>query len=131
MPPNSSLATWFITEFDTALRRAPQKGSVLKDTVEIKAGVGAATYEFFAMGKGLARTVEALQPIQPDPTSKVRPTVTIEEKAHYQFISDFQATQLSVGVGTSYGITSRNACERACDQWIINALVTSGILCVR
>lgn len=122
MAAPQTISALMISAFDRALHAVPQHGSMLKDTVRVVTGVGAQDFRFHALGKARARTRAALQPIQASPTIKAKPKVTLELMEHYEFLDDWEATRLSVTAMAGYGRNSRLAVERACDQWIIEAL---------
>ena len=122
MAAPQTISGLMVRAFDRALHAVPQHGSMLKDTVRVVTGVGAEDYRFHALGKALARTRAALQPIQASPTIKAKPLVKLELKEHYEFLDDWEAARLSVSAMAGYGRNSRLAVERACDQWIIEAM---------
>ena len=122
MAAPQTISALFINAFDRALHGVPQHGAMLKDTIRVVTGVGAEDYRFHAIGRAVARTRAALQPIQASPTNKRKPKATLELREHYEFLDDWEAARLSVSAMAAYGKNSRLAVERACDEWIIRAL---------
>lgn len=122
MAAPQTISALMINAFDRALHGVPQHGAMLKDTIRVVSGVGAEDHRFHAIGKAIARTRAALQPIQASPTVKAKPKATLELKEHYEFLDDFEASRLSVSAMAGYGRNSRLAVERACDEWVIRAL---------
>ena len=117
-----TLSPLLIQTYDRKLHGVPQRGSVLKDTVRMESGLTTMTHHFPATGKAVARTRAALEPVQASPTLKARAATTFELREHFEFLADHEAAQTNVSVAARYGMNSNNAVERACDQWIINAL---------
>ena len=117
-----TLSPLLIQTYDRKLHGVPQRGSVLKDTVRMESGLTTMTHHFPATGKAIARTRAALEPVQASPTLKARAATTFELREHFEFLADHEAAQTNVSVAARYGMNSNNAVERACDQWIINAL---------
>ena len=117
-----TLKPYLIQAYDRAVTKVPQRAGILKDTVRVVGPIMAETHHFPAIGKKVARTRQALQPIQASPSAKARPSCTMELKEDYEHIADHEVAQTNVSIMTTYGENSRMAVERACDQWIINAM---------
>ena len=121
---NATLSAFLIMTYDRALHGVPQRGSLLKDAVRMESGIEALTHHFPAQGKAIARARAALQPIQAGPTEKARPSCTLRNREHYEFLDQYQVRQTNVQAMTNYGKNSRMAVERACDQMVLDALDT-------
>ena len=119
-----TLSPLLIQTYDRKLHGVPQRPSVLKDTVRMETGIVGMNHHFPAIGKAIARTRAALQPVQASPTVKARPKADFELKEHFEFLADHEAAQTNVSAAAKYGMNSNDAVERACDQWIIDAMET-------
>ena len=117
-----TLSPLLIQTYDRKLHGVPQRPSVLKDTVRMETGIVGMNHHFPAIGKAIARTRAALQPVQASPTVKARPKADFELKEHFEFLADHEAAQTNVSAAAKYGMNSNDAVERACDQWIIDAM---------
>ena len=117
-----TLSPLLIQTYDRKLHGVPQRPSLLKDTVRMESGITGMSHHFPAIGKAVARTRAALEPVQASPTLKARPSTTFELREHFEFLADHEAAQTNVSAAARYGMNSNNAVERACDQWIINAM---------
>ena len=120
----NTLSPLLIQTYDRKLHGVPQRPSVLKDTVRMESGLMTMTHHFPATGKAIARTRAALEPVQASPTLKARAATTFELREHFEFLADHEAAQTNVSAAARYGMNSNNAVERACDQWIINAMTS-------
>lgn len=121
---NTTLAPFLIMSYDRALHGIPQRGAATKEAVRVESGIMSQTHHFPAQGKAIARTRAALQPIQASPTEKARPSCTLRNREHYEFIDQYQVAQTNVQTMTNFGKNSRMAVERACDQMVLDALET-------
>lgn len=117
-----TLKPYLIQAYDRAVTKVPQRAGVLKDTVRVVGPIMAETHNFPAIGKKVARTRQALQPIQANPSAKARPGCTMELLEDYEHIADHEVAQTNVSIMTTYAENSREAVERGCDAWILNAL---------
>ena len=124
MAAPQTLSALQISSFDRALHRAPQKASVLKDTVRVESGIMAENHRFPAIGKKVARTRAALQPIQANPSAKAKPQCNLDLFEDYEHLADHEVARTNVNAMTTYGMNSRDAVERRCDQWIVDAMDT-------
>ena len=121
-----TISDYLVNSFDRALHRSPQMGGLLKGSVRVVTGIMAEDHRFPGLGKVTAITRGALQPIIPQPGGTARPVAHLEPKEHYAHLDEYQMAQTNVNAMVGYGMNSRQAVERACDQWIIDAFGGTG-----
>lgn len=117
----ATISDLFIASYDAALHAVPQHGSKLKNTVRIKSGIMGDRHRFPVLGKAIARSRPAFQPIQSGSTVKRKPEALLRNAEHFVFLDEYEVSETNVAAAPGYARNSRLAVERACDQRIIAA----------
>ena len=111
-----------IENYSAKLHTEPERGSLLMQHVRVDANVEGQTHHVPVIGKAIAGERGVSQPVMPDPVQKARPSLNIRNREHWQFIDRYQNVETNVELFAKFGTASRMACDRACDQMILNGL---------
>ena len=111
-----------IQSYSSKLHTEPERGSLLMPHVRVDGNIEGMTHHLPVIGKAIAGERGPSQPVMPDPVQKARPSLNLANREHWQFIDRYQNVETNVELFAKFGTASRMACDRACDQMILNAL---------
>lgn len=113
------------TEFDAEVKQAYQDTPGLRSTITFRGGVVGATYDFRAMGKGIAKQKASQDDVVPMNVTHSLQAVTLADWHAAEYTSIFSQAEVNFDEQRELAITIAEAIKRREDQLIINALDTA------
>ncbi len=111
------------TEFDSEVKQAYQMGSKLRDTVTVRTNVTGSTYEFRAMGKGMANQKASQADVTPMDVSHSKPVATLSNWNAPEYTDIFDQAEVNFDEQVELAQCIAMALGRRFDQLVIDAAV--------